>query len=124
MSKNIFRAMAVLGACALMTTGSALAQGRGQGRGNAASRVWNGDHDWRGDRARWTFGEDQRPRGWEKGRKTGWGDCDVPPGQAKKMGCGWSWGGIRRDRREDWRERYRREPYRRYPQYRRDHDRR
>lgn len=28
-----------------------------------------------------------RPPGWDKGKKTGWGDCDVPPGQAKKQGC-------------------------------------
>ncbi len=28
-----------------------------------------------------------RPPGWSKGKKTGWGDCDVPPGQAKKAGC-------------------------------------
>jgi len=28
-----------------------------------------------------------RPPGWDRGRKTGWGDCDVPPGQAKKHGC-------------------------------------
>ena len=28
-----------------------------------------------------------RPPGWSKGRKTGWGNCDVPPGQAKKFGC-------------------------------------
>jgi hypothetical protein len=27
------------------------------------------------------------PAGWDKGKKTGWGDCDVPPGQAKKVGC-------------------------------------
>jgi len=27
------------------------------------------------------------PPGWDKGKKTGWGDCDVPPGQAKKVGC-------------------------------------
>jgi hypothetical protein len=29
----------------------------------------------------------KRPAGWDKGRKTGWGDCNVPPGQAKKAGC-------------------------------------
>ncbi len=29
----------------------------------------------------------RRPPGWSKGKKTGWGDCDVPPGQAKKVGC-------------------------------------
>ena len=28
-----------------------------------------------------------RPSGWNRGRKTGWGNCDVPPGQAKKYGC-------------------------------------
>jgi hypothetical protein len=28
-----------------------------------------------------------RPAGWDKGKKTGWGNCDVPPGQAKKVGC-------------------------------------
>jgi hypothetical protein len=28
-----------------------------------------------------------RPPGWDKGKKTGWGNCDVPPGQAKKVGC-------------------------------------
>ena len=25
-----------------------------------------------------------RPPGWDKGKKTGWGDSDVPPGHAKK----------------------------------------
>ncbi|MFB3916469.1 MAG: hypothetical protein ACE14M_07060 [Terriglobales bacterium] len=30
---------------------------------------------------------ERRPPGWDKGKKTGWGDCDVPPGQAKKVGC-------------------------------------
>jgi hypothetical protein len=28
-----------------------------------------------------------RPPGWNRGRKVGWGNCDVPPGQAKKFGC-------------------------------------
>jgi len=89
MSKKIFRLLATATLVAAIGTGSAWAQGRGQGRGNAPSTVWRGDrdHDWRGDRDRWTFGNDQRPPGWDKGRKTGWGDCDVPPGQAKKMGC-------------------------------------
>jgi hypothetical protein len=31
--------------------------------------------------------DSRRPPGWDKGKKTGWGDCDVPPGQAKKVGC-------------------------------------
>ncbi len=41
-----------------------------------------GDHEFRifGDR-------DQRPPGWSRGKKTGWGNCGVPPGQAKKGEC-------------------------------------
>ena len=29
----------------------------------------------------------QRPPGWSRGRKTGWGNCGIPPGQAKKDDC-------------------------------------
>ena len=32
-------------------------------------------------------GPSSRPPGWDKGKKTGWGDCNVPPGLAKKRGC-------------------------------------
>jgi len=31
--------------------------------------------------------ERHTPPGWDKGKKTGWGDCNLPPGQAKKHGC-------------------------------------
>jgi hypothetical protein len=35
-----------------------------------------------------TYGDrDERPAGWSRGKKTGWGDCGLPPGQAKKHGC-------------------------------------
>jgi hypothetical protein len=35
-----------------------------------------------------TYGEhDERPPGWSQGKKTGWGNCGTPPGQAKKYGC-------------------------------------
>jgi hypothetical protein len=30
---------------------------------------------------------DERPPGWNGGKKTGWGNCGLPPGQAKKYGC-------------------------------------
>ena len=50
------------------------------------------DHDddrWeRRDRYEYrSYDRDDRPRGWQRGRKTGWGNCGVPPGQAKKYGC-------------------------------------
>ena len=28
-----------------------------------------------------------RPPGWDRGRKVGWGNCALPPGLAKKVGC-------------------------------------
>ncbi len=28
-----------------------------------------------------------RPPGWRRGEKTGWANCGLPPGQAKKYGC-------------------------------------
>ncbi len=34
-----------------------------------------------------TYGGDDRPPGWNRGKKTGWGNCGVPPGQAKKGAC-------------------------------------
>jgi hypothetical protein len=34
-----------------------------------------------------SYGDDQRPPGWSRGKKTGWGNCGLPPGQAKKYGC-------------------------------------
>jgi hypothetical protein len=30
---------------------------------------------------------DERPPGWSHGNKTGWQNCGLPPGQAKKYGC-------------------------------------
>jgi hypothetical protein len=34
------------------------------------------------------YGEhDGTPPGWSRGKKTGWGNCGLPPGQAKKYGC-------------------------------------
>lgn len=33
------------------------------------------------------FEGDDRPPGWGHGKKTGWGNCGLPPGQAKKRGC-------------------------------------
>jgi hypothetical protein len=30
---------------------------------------------------------DGRPPGWSRGKKTGWSNCGLPPGQAKKYGC-------------------------------------
>jgi hypothetical protein len=34
-----------------------------------------------------TYSAEQKPPGWSHGKKTGWGNCGLPPGQAKKYGC-------------------------------------
>jgi hypothetical protein len=105
-----------IAAVALALSLTAAAQGRGHGgwgrqdhdgwRGNDRGHARNvrdndGDHDGRrdarqrnrrdhdGDRDDFFGGRGERstPPGWSHGRKTGWGNCDVPPGQAKKSGC-------------------------------------
>ena len=60
-------------------------------------------------RARWNDHDrdHRRPAGWDKGKKKGWGDCDAPPGQAKKHGC------YDRDHNRDARQRREREEWRR-----------
>jgi hypothetical protein len=79
-----------------------LAQGRGRGHGKARgnSRVVVRSDVGRHDRGRvvivrdrviypnlYRYGDSGRPPGWDRGRKVGWGNCDVPPGLAKKYGC-------------------------------------
>ena len=34
-----------------------------------------------------SYDRDGRPPGWSRGQKTGWKNCGLPPGQAKKYGC-------------------------------------
>jgi len=71
-------------------------QGHGRGKGNPHNnQAAQSDND--NDQGRWErHGDyeyrtyDQRegtPPGWNKGKKTGWGNCGLPPGQAKKYGC-------------------------------------
>ena len=47
------------------------------------------DEGWerRGDYEYHTYAAGNVPPGWNHGKKTGWGDCGLPPGQAKKYGC-------------------------------------
>lgn len=78
----------ILGALALavaLLPAAASAKDHGPRHGQAV----RGDRDHDRDRGRHRdFDSDDRPPGWSKGRKTGWrNDCDLPPGQAKKVGC-------------------------------------
>jgi len=47
------------------------------------SQAHNTTHGKSGDHAKGHDDSDQ-PAGWDEGKKTGWHDCDVPPGQARK----------------------------------------
>jgi hypothetical protein len=101
MKPFLWRSLAFCSLFALLTAGPVWAQSRGhRGHGaNPSNHTWRADRDgnndsardWRGDRDRWNFGGANRPAGWSQGKKTGWGNCDVPPGQAKKMGCSPVW---------------------------------
>lgn len=66
-------------------------KGKGNGKGNSHSAQKHNDHDsgWE-VRDGWeyrTYAQGQTPPGWNKGKKTGWGNCNMPPGLAKKSGC-------------------------------------
>jgi len=82
----------------LFLSGTAFAKGgkgQGHGKGNSGVAAEHGNGHGHGRDSGVTIslgghrsGDQGRPPGWDKGKKTGWGNCDVPPGQAKKSGCG------------------------------------
>lgn len=85
--------IALLTAFAVLTP-SAMAdkdKGKGKGKDNRAAKHQKHDDDrWeRREGFEWrTYGDrDSRPPGWSRGKKTGWGNCGLPPGQAKKQGA-------------------------------------
>ena len=83
--------LALFAGLALVSPARTAAQGKGKGWGNphASKNVDNDDDRWErreGYEYR-TYARAARPPGWSKGKKTGWGDCGLPPGQAKKYGC-------------------------------------
>lgn len=64
------------------------------GKGKQIPRAGNSfdddDHAWErrdGYEYRVYGDRDGHPPGWSQGKKTGWGNCGMPPGQAKKYGC-------------------------------------
>jgi hypothetical protein len=112
MRKRLSRVLLVVGICLSLTALPALAQGKsgdkGKGGKSVAVKTENGkgksekaeikikddkDKDkGKKDHSKshigWNpKGPDDRPPGWDQGQKRGWGDCDVPPGLAKKRGC-------------------------------------
>ncbi len=83
--------------CSMNVVAQGNGHGNGHGKGNPHN-IQQGDdgNPGRGHESSWTrrdgweyrtYDGDQRPPGWSHGKKKGWGDCDLPPGQAKKYGC-------------------------------------
>ncbi len=96
MSKRWLTTVVLLGALGLAAP-SLADHGQKKEKGNphqkrAADRGHGDDRDdaqWeRRDNFEYrTYGpKEDRPPGWSRGAKTGWGNCGLPPGQAKKHG--------------------------------------
>lgn len=92
MKANRWTALGLLAALsctpALLADDEHRGHGHGHGKGHE-KHAYAREEGWerRGDFEYRTFGRDERPPGWSRGRKTGWGNCGMPPGQAKKYGC-------------------------------------
>ena len=102
MTRNLMAVLALTAAFALAAPTLAAAKdkdkGEGKGHGHANKAKFEHENNRHGDDDdRWerregheyrVYGDrDGRPPGWSRGRKAGWRDCGLPPGQAKKYGC-------------------------------------
>ncbi len=94
MSRRWLTVLALVAALGLFIPTASANQGKGKGKdkgkSHAAAIYERSDDGWeRHDRYDMrTYGVNEgRPPGWSKGDKTGWRDCGLPPGQAKKYGC-------------------------------------
>ncbi len=87
MPKRLCIVLAIL--LAFVMTGAAMARNdKGKHKGNPHGRAQH-SRDWQrqGNYEYRMYSRDERPPGWSRGNKTGWRDCALPPGQAKKYGC-------------------------------------
>jgi len=65
-------------------------KGHGEGKPQATNNYHDSDEGWEirdGYQYRTYGNPNEPPPGWSHGKKTGWGNCGMPPGQAKKYGC-------------------------------------
>ena len=76
-----------VGLCAPMATADHGEHGQKKQHGNKHNDNDQGWERHEGYEYRTYAENDERPPGWNQGKKTGWGNCGMPPGQAKKYGC-------------------------------------
>ena len=90
MSKYWLAVLALIASLAFITPAAVAGHGEGKGK-HHGNQHFDDDHDrWEareGYEYRTYRDRDDRPPGWSRGQKTGWGNCGLPPGQAKKYGC-------------------------------------
>ena len=93
MTRRLLAILAVVAALGLGTPAALMADHEDKGEKHQHGNKHFADNDDQGWERREgyeyrTYGDrDGRPPGWSRGKKTGWGDCGLPPGQAKKYGC-------------------------------------
>ncbi|PYX04342.1 MAG: hypothetical protein DMG85_18010 [Acidobacteria bacterium] len=90
MSKRMLAILGLLAALGVGTTGLMADHGEKNKHEHGNKHDRDDDRGWdRRDGYEYrVYGDrDERPPGWGHGKKTGWGNCGLPPGQAKKYGC-------------------------------------
>jgi hypothetical protein len=91
MTGRLIAIFALIVALGLGTPTLMAKNGKEKDKGNKhANKFSHDDHGWerRGGYEYRVYSDgDGRPPGWSRGKKTGWGNCGLPPGQAKKYGC-------------------------------------
>jgi hypothetical protein len=90
MSRHWLAGLALIAALGLFTPALIAENGKSQGNPHGANSYQNSDQGWEerdGYQYRTYGNPNERPPGWNHGKKTGWNNCGMPPGQAKKNGC-------------------------------------
>jgi hypothetical protein len=91
MSKRLFAILGLVAALGLVSPALMADHGeKDKHRHGNKHNDWDDEHAWDrrdGYEYRVYADRDERPPGWGQGKKTGWGNCGLPPGQAKKYGC-------------------------------------
>jgi hypothetical protein len=90
MCRGLLATLALIAVLGLVTPTLMADNGKAKGKGNPHANKIDDDQGWErreGYEYRMYSDRDGRPPGWSRGKKTGWGNCGLPPGQAKKYGC-------------------------------------
>jgi hypothetical protein len=92
MSRHWFAGLALTALLVLFAPALIAQNGNSHEKGNphATNGYQNSGQVWEerdGYQYRSYVNPNERPEGWSHGKKTGWSNCGMPPGQAKKYGC-------------------------------------